>query len=378
MKSLTLSPKVVLAAIAALAAVVIVLLIGSIGGSHSKWWNTSSVSIVQTHQAVAEPAALQSTATPEVAPSMVAVAPSVVQSQPKASNLAEPVAGQTSENVAGNVSGGASVPALAQAAGVSSDAVPIPMKKKTLAICEISPTPALAEKVQTDGKKNELDRVVQSLDGQLIDRMLNTRKFTILAHSDLPAIIKGGSFNPGSLKNMPDLDYVLVATVDDFGDSMDTAPDNNTLTFRNTRLSIVAKIYATSSSAVLETANFQLLPSELPTGGVLDDRSLVQAARKMSDRIANRVTCVIYPPKIIDVTDKQATINWGDGLFIAKGDEWEVCTVKKITDPDSGDVTSILRAVGKVKINRVDPTTSTADITEGGDEVKAGCVLRKP
>ena len=378
MKSLTLSPKMVLAAIAALAAVVIVLLIGSIGGSHWKLWFVPSVTVVQTHTAVVEPTVLQSTAIPEVAPVTVASTPSVVQSQPKTIVLAEPVVGQTIENVAGNVSGGAHGPILAQAAGVSSDAVPSPVKKKTLAICEISPTPALANKVQADGKQNELDRVVQSLDGQLIDRMHNTRKFTIVAHSDLPAVIKGGVFNSGTLKNVPDLDYVLVATIDDFSDTLDANPNNFTERFRNTRLSVVGKIYEIKTGALLETANFQLLPSELPTGGILDDRGLVQAARKMSDRIANRVTCVIYPPKIIDVTDKQATINWGDGLFITKGDEWEVCTVKKITDPDTGVVTSIMKRVGRVIINRVDPTTSTADVSEGGDEVKAGCVLRKP
>jgi predicted component of type VI protein secretion system len=132
MKSLTVSPRVVLAAITALAAVVIITFIG---GSHWKWWNALSVSIVQTHQAVAEPAALKSTITPEaVAPPTVASTPSVVQSQPKAPNLAETVAGQTSENVAGNVSGGASGSVLAQAAGASSDVLPTPVKKKTLAI----------------------------------------------------------------------------------------------------------------------------------------------------------------------------------------------------------------------------------------------------
>ncbi|MEI8044983.1 MAG: hypothetical protein WCL11_26460, partial [Verrucomicrobiota bacterium] len=250
------------------------------------------------------------------------------------------------------------------------------LKKKTLAICEISPTPAIAERVLADKKKNELDRVVQALDGQLIDRMANTRKFSILAHGDLPAIIKGGTFSPSSMKSLPELDYVLVATIDDFADSLD--PAENGLSFRNTRLSVVAKIYASTSSTVLETANFQLLPSDLPTGGVLDDRALVQAARKMADRIANRVTCVIYPPKVIDLTDKQVTITWGDGLFIAKGDEWEVCTVKEKTNPDTGDVVRILLPVGKVKISRVDPTTSTGEIVGEGPDIKEGCILRKP
>ena len=251
------------------------------------------------------------------------------------------------------------------------------VKRKTLAICEISPTPALAEKVLADKKKNELDQVVQALDGQIIDRMVNTRKFSILAHGDLPAVIKGGTFSPGSMKNLPELDYVLVATIDDFGDSVN--PADNGLSFRNTRLSVVAKIYASTSSAVLETANFQLLPSDLPTGGVLDDRALVQAARKMSDRIANRVAYVIYPPQVIAVNaqKKNVTITWGDGLFIAKGEEWEVCTVSEEKN-DVGDTVRILDPVGKVRISRVDPTTSTGEILGEGTEIKKGCILRKP
>lgn len=247
---------------------------------------------------------------------------------------------------------------------------------KTLAICEISPTPAITERVVADKKKNELDRVVQSLDSQLIDRMSNTKKFTVLAHNDLPAIIKGATFNPGTMKDLPKLDYVLVATIDDFADSVDSA--DNALSFRNTRLSVVAKIYATTSSAVLETVSFPLLPSDLPTGGVLDDRGLVQAARKMADRIANRVTCVIYPPNVIDVTGTNVTINWGDGLFITKDEKWEVCAVKEKKDPYTGKLTRIMRPVGKVKISRVDPETSTGEITEGGPEIKEGCMLRKP
>lgn len=252
-------------------------------------------------------------------------------------------------------------------------------KKKTLAICEISATPALAEKVATDKKKNELDRVVQSLDGQLIDRMHNTRLFSILAHGDLPAIIKGGTFSAGSLKSLPNLDYVLIATVDDFDDAVagvDAGVDNG-VSYRNARLSVVAKIYSSKSSEVLETANFQLPPSDLATGGVLDDRVLVAAARKMADRIANRVTLVISPPEIIDVTDKQATITWGDGLFIVKGEVWEVWAVKE-KKLKTGDVQRILLPVGKVKISRVDPTSSTGEVVEGGTEVKEGCVLRKP
>jgi len=248
-------------------------------------------------------------------------------------------------------------------------AVPAQEKMKTLAICAITPTPALVEALK-GSKKNELDRVLQSMDGQLIDRMHNTRKFSIMAHNDLPDVIKGGTFNPDTLKDMPRLDYVLVVAVDDFGNAQDS-PENG-LTFQNARLSAVAKIWATKDSTLLETANFQLQPEDLPTGGVLGNQILVHAARKMADRMANRVTAVLSPPEVQDVTGKIVTVDWGDGLSMRPGDRWEVCARKT---NKKGFV--ILVPVGNVTIKRVDETSSTAEIIGEDLGIAEGCVLRK-
>ncbi|MEI9962923.1 MAG: hypothetical protein WDM76_17950 [Limisphaerales bacterium] len=83
--------------------------------------------------------------------------------------------------------------------------------KATLAISSIKPTPALAASVskittvtstQADanggGKseavvldnKQELNRIIESLDSQLIDRINATRKFDIVGRSDLNDILK--------------------------------------------------------------------------------------------------------------------------------------------------------------------------------------------
>src|SRR5271166_2336364 len=82
--------------------------------------------------------------------------------------------------------------------------------KATLAISSIKPTPALAASVksitQVDTKQatsdrvtsdrvtldtqQELNRIIESLDSQLIDRVNATRKFDVLSRSDLSDIIK--------------------------------------------------------------------------------------------------------------------------------------------------------------------------------------------
>src|SRR5512137_2606917 len=74
-------------------------------------------------------------------------------------------------------------------------------EKATLAISSIKATPALLASVNsktvvaTDSKaklestvfdtKQELNRIIESLDGQLIDRFNATRKFDVLSRSDM-------------------------------------------------------------------------------------------------------------------------------------------------------------------------------------------------
>src|SRR6202012_3537143 len=61
--------------------------------------------------------------------------------------------------------------------------------KATLGILDIKPTPALVQSLQSDNKI-ELDRINESLDGQLIDRFNSTRKFDIVSRSDLKEVMK--------------------------------------------------------------------------------------------------------------------------------------------------------------------------------------------
>lgn len=262
-------------------------------------------------------------------------------------------------------------------------------KKKALAICEISPTPALAERSIKVGTKNELDRVIQSFDAQLVDRMHNTRKYTIQAHSDLPDLIKSGRFNAQALRGTD----ILVATVDDFADIDPVKNKDNVLlggenrvVFRNIRVSIVAKIYKGGSDELRESANFTRTIGATQQDQQLGDALLVKSARELSELVANRVAYVIDPPKVVDVSTvddgnnkqiKQVTVNWGDGLFIAPGDTWEV-VARKFKTVDGEDI-PIDTVVGTIEIQQVEPKASVGKVV--GDEKPPGitdkeCFLR--
>jgi hypothetical protein len=252
------------------------------------------------------------------------------------------------------------------------------LKKKTLAICEINPIPALMERVQRDGKKNELDGVVQSLDSKLIFKMETTGKFAIQAHSALPAILRGGAFDAGTMKDKLDLDYVLVVTINDFGD--ERASGDNNVVYRNVRLSGVAQIYNIRTSGLVKPASIEINPEDLARlrGGDISDKLLDLASDMMSDGIARYVASEIYPPKVEDVSGTQVTIGWGKGMPIANGEVWEVWASKGNVTNDVGVVKAILQQVGQVKIRRVDSDDSTGEITGEDRGIKQDCILRKP
>lgn len=395
MKSLTFSPRVVVATSAALAAVVIVLLLGG-----SKWWNSASRSFPQMQQARAETAALPSAATPKgiesSATASAAPASRLVESQPQALKVAQAEVNQPQANVAEGVASGFPSPVLAQAAVSLPAAATIEVSKTTLAVAAVKPTPSLQKATDGAGKTSSLGRVVEALDGQLIDRVSATRKFEIVGRSDLKAIMEEGVFgvsgnvDPATAAQVGKLTgakYLLVTSVDDFGDitvKEELKIQKEVIQVRTIQLSAIGKIYDSMTGKLVESANFQVSTNkditDFATATVEGNRTdvlLVAITRDMASKIANRVACVIYPPKVMDVTGKQVTIDWGDGMFISKGDEWEVCIQKKKKN-DVGEEIPIEVPVGRVKITRVDRKASTGEIVGENLGIAEGCVLRKP
>ncbi len=260
---------------------------------------------------------------------------------------------------------------------------------KTIGIAKIKATPAILANAAGADRKNSVDRMTQALDGQLISAVQQTRKFTVLARSDADALIEeagatGKSFSFG------DANYLLVVTVDDFQDFIQTATFaalGKTATKRVIRFSAIGKIYETKTNKLIESANFQeqnldteeLLANSASTGGELSDALLLSLTRRMSEQIAQRVADVIYPAKIMAKTGKVVTLNRGDGTAIAVGQLWEVFALgDEMTDPDTG--ASLGReevSVGKVRITRVTAKTSQAEINGEDLGIDKGAIVRR-
>ena len=151
-----------------------------------------------------------------------------------------------------------------------------------------------------------MDRVVQSLDGQLIDRINATRKFQVVGRSDLKEALKeqecfadSGNVDTNDKAaaqqfKLAGAKYILVTTVDDFQDYIETATFQGTdrsATKRVIRFSCVGKIYETTTVKLLESANFQISNKDISENrtystrdGLLSDELLVAIARSMAEK----------------------------------------------------------------------------------------------
>jgi hypothetical protein len=274
--------------------------------------------------------------------------------------------------------------------------------KDTLGVAAISPTASLAQSVEQAGKSLSLRRVAESLDAQLIDRFNATRKFQIVATSDLKELVQkqelahSGNYDASDpalpqLFRLAGTKYYLTTTLDDFQDYVEKATFEGTgrsATKRVIRLSCVGKIYETSSGRLLESANFQTgndafkdvaeERSYAVKDGELSDAMLVAMSRDMAGKVAERVADVLFPAKVLARRDNIVTINRGDGAGVVRGDVWSVFALgEEMIDPDTKE--SLGREevlVGKVKISLVTPMTSQAEILEDLG-IAQGALLRK-
>lgn len=270
---------------------------------------------------------------------------------------------------------------------------------KTLGISDVNVGKRLAEAVKDSGKIASLGRVAQAMDGQLIDRFQNTRKFKIVARSDLDTILKEqglaesgnvDSNDPAAAKSfkLKGVQYLLVTSIDDFQDFVEEANFqalNQKATKRVIRLSVVGKLYDSTTGELLESTNFQISNKDISerrnystTDGQLSDALLTKTARDMADKMANRVVDVIFPAKVIAVTNSQITINRGDGTDIAVGQIWLVHHLgQQLKDPDTGEILGREEIqTGKVRITSVEPKISKGEIIEGTG-IEAGALLRR-
>jgi curli biogenesis system outer membrane secretion channel CsgG len=269
----------------------------------------------------------------------------------------------------------------------------------TIAVSSIKATASLDASVKPD-KKLELGRIIESLNSQLTDRINATRKFDVVGRSDLGDLLKeqdlGASGNveartAAKAGKLAGATFLLVTTVDDFQDYVETATFEGTgrsSTRRVFRLSVVGKLYDSSTGKLIESANLQTgndafkdiseNRSYSTKDGNLTDDMMVAVARNLAQKIATHFAEVIFPAKVLTRRDKEVTLNRGEGGGVAVGDKFNVFALgQELIDPDTKE--SLGREevkVGTIKITQVNPKTSTAEILDDAG-IDKGAILRK-
>jgi curli biogenesis system outer membrane secretion channel CsgG len=272
--------------------------------------------------------------------------------------------------------------------------------KATIAVSSIKPTPSLDASVKPD-KKLEMGRIIESMNSQLIDRINATRKFDVVGRSDLSDILKeqdlGASGNvdaktAAQAGKLTGATFLLVTTVDDFQDYVETATFAGTgrsATKRVFRVSVVGKLYDSSTGKLIESANLQTGNDAFKDisenrdystkDGNLTDEMMVAVARDMAQKVANHFADVIFPIKVLIRRDNQVTLNRGEGGGVAVGDTFNAFALgQELIDPDTKE--SLGREevkVGTVKITQVNPKTSLGEIVDD-QGIDKGAILRKP
>jgi curli biogenesis system outer membrane secretion channel CsgG len=272
--------------------------------------------------------------------------------------------------------------------------------KEPLGVAAIRPTPSLQKAMTQAGKAASLQRVIESFDGQLIDRINATRKFEVVGRSDLKEVFKeqelAGSGNVDVLDKkaaqagkLAGAKYLLVTTLDDFEDSterMEFPTLKQVGIKRKIRISTVAKIYDSSTGKLLESANIQRMikddradSTSLQKNAELTDELLVSVVRVVAEESAKRVADVVFPVKVLVRRDAQITVNRGEGGGLEVGQVWNVYAVgDMLIDPDTKEPLGREEVlVGKARIIEVNPKMSKGEIIEDRG-IAPGSVLRLP
>jgi len=268
--------------------------------------------------------------------------------------------------------------------------------KETLGISSVAPTPSL--KAAMAAKKLSLGRVVEAFDSQLNARISATRKFEIVSRSDLKDVLKeqelgqSGNVDAKSAAQSGKLagaKYVLSTTLDDFEDSTETMkfPSLNKIGIkRKVRVAGVAKIYDSTTGALKESYAFRADRKDdrsddatLEKNAELTDALLAEAVSEVATKIATRVADVVFPVRVLAKTEKQLTINRGEGGGLALGQVWDVYALgEELLDPDTKESLGRQEVkIGKAKISMINPKFSLADILEDTG-IDKGAVLRLP
>jgi len=275
---------------------------------------------------------------------------------------------------------------------------PAAAEKATIAVSAIEPLPALYKKVEATGAANTFQRVLQSMDSDLISALQTTRKFEVVGRSDLAAILKEQDFaqsgnvdaadkNAAIAGKIKGAKYILIVTVTDFQDYVEVARFDTlgkSAEKRIIRFGAVGKVYDSKTGSLIESTNFTVDNmdiaerfSYITKNGNLNDELVAEISRIMAGKIAAKISDMVFPVRVLSKRGTTVTINRGEGSGVQLGQEFEVFALGgALIDPDTGENLGNEEVlIGKIKVTRIMPKFSQADVLSDSG-IETGSVAR--
>ncbi len=273
-------------------------------------------------------------------------------------------------------------------------------EKPRLAIREIQVQQSVLDSARRQGQADTLNQIVQAADSQLIQSVLDTRRFDIVARSDLGKVLREQNLADSGLLDPADPQtarafalagarYVATVSVDNFQDAVARADfsgglGRTTMERRTVQLLASLRLYDTTTGVLLDSTTIRLEESDvretLPGAtheGRLTNALLGSVAESFARQAANAVMDRLAPAKVIAYTAGQITLNRAEGTGIAPGQFWRVFHPgRELIDPDTGERLGTEEIpVGWARILEVNPRFSTAQALEDTG-IDLGAVMR--
>ena len=248
----------------------------------------------------------------------------------------------------------------------------------------------------------------EGLADQLIDRLIQTRRYVVLEREHLDKIFtelkrskdkrfrKTGTPQPGRLKHVQ---YLIKGTITDFGHVETVEGFWRLLDWGLLGASSYSIVAATIYVTDVQTG--QVIASKSVEAKVRDEKdeeevtldgmtfgsytfyqtSIGRATEKMLDRAVHAIAQTVaerpFQPKIASIVNNQIIISGGKDRRIKVGAEYLVRPASQtVTDPDTGDILShvVGRSIGRVRISHVAKKYAIAEVLQG-DAFKVGQTL---
>lgn len=289
------------------------------------------------------------------------------------------------------------LPATAQTAAHQPTQQP---EKPRLAISSITATRPALDAARFQGQAQALEQIIAAADNQLLDALADTRRFDLVARSDLATVLKEQDLADSGLVDPSDPQtarafalagarYVATISIDNFQDAVATADftgglGNTSMERRTIQLQATLKVFDTTTGVLLDSTTLAIedaqvretLPGATQTGR-LTNALLADVAHRLARDTANAIMNTIAPARVLAYTLGQVTLNRGEGTGIEAGQIWRAYhTGPALIDPDTGENLGREEIpVGWVRITEVTPKFSKATAIEDTG-ISQGAVLR--